>query len=86
MRVIASYPRCFVLACLPDSLIILPKIHSLVNGFLHLFLPFFDFFLAKVLHPFAAAKTSSTQPLANTDSDVFAEEVRVTAEQKKGEA
>ena len=45
MRAIASFYIVFCCLRLSDSLIILPKILPLVNGFLHLFLPFFDFFL-----------------------------------------
>ena len=77
---------CFVLACLPDSLIILPKIYALVNGFLHLFLPFFDFFFTRVLRAFSRPETSSTRPLANTCFGVFAGGVQGTAEQGKARA
>ena len=41
MRAVASFFVVFVPACLPDSLIILPKICTLVNAFFYLFLTFF---------------------------------------------
>ena len=80
------YDVVFVRACLPDSLIILPKIYALVNGFLHLFLPFFDFFFTRVLRAFSRPETSSTRPLANTCFGVFAGGVQGTAEQGKARA
>ena len=80
------YDVVFVLACLPDSLIILPKIYALVNGFLHLFLPFFDFFFTRVLCAFSRPENSSTRPLANTCFGVFAGGVQGTAEQGKARA
>ena len=80
------YDVVFVRACLPDSLIILPKIYALVNGFLHLFLPFFDFFFTRVLRAFSRPENSSTRPLANTCFGVFAGGVQGTAEQGKARA
>ena len=73
----------FVPACLSDSLIILPKILPLVNGFLHLFLPFFDFFFTWILRPFAGEGPGRALPFANTCFVAFAESFSRTAEQRK---
>ena len=73
----------FVPACLPDSLIILPKILPLVNGFLHLFLPFFDFFFTWILRSFAGEWSGRALPFANTCFVAFAERSPRTAEQRK---
>ena len=86
MRAIASFFVVFCCLRLSDSLIILPKILPLVNGFLHLFLPFFDFFFTRVLRAFSRPETSSTRPLANTCFGVFAGGVQGTAEQGKARA
>ena len=68
---------------LPDSLIILPKILPLVNGFLHLFLPFFDFFFTWILRSFAGEGPGRALPFANTCFVAFAENSSRTAEQRK---
>ena len=68
---------------LSDSLIILPKIYTLVNGFLHLFLPFFDFFFTWILRPFAGKWSGRALPFANTCFVAFAESSSRTAEQRK---
>ena len=68
---------------LSDSLIILPKILPLVNGFLHLFLPFFDFFFTWILRPFAGEGPGRALPFANTCFVAFAESSSRTAEQRK---
>ena len=68
---------------LSDSLIILPKILPLVNGFLHLFLPFFDFFFTWILRPFAGERPGRALPFANTCFVAFAESFSRTAEQRK---
>ena len=73
----------FVPACLPDSLIILPKILPLVNGFLHLFLPFFDFFFMWILRLSAGERPGRALPFANTCFIAFAERSPRTAEQRK---
>ena len=68
---------------LSDSLIILPKILPLVNGFLHLFLPFFDFFFTWILRSFAGEWSGRALPFANTCFVAFAERSPRTAEQRK---
>ena len=49
------YDVVFVRACLPDSLIILPKIRPLVNAFFYLFFSFFA-------HPFLPLQLCPFQP------------------------
>ena len=83
MRAIALFLVVFCCLCLSDSLIILPKILPLVNGFLHLFLPFFDFFFTWFLRPFAGEGPGRALPFANTCFVAFAESSSRTAEQRK---
>ena len=83
MRAIASFYIVFCCLRLSDSLIILPKILPLVNGFLHLFLPFFDFFFTWILRPFAGEWSGRALPFANTCFVAFAESFSRTAEQRK---
>ncbi|MFR4021299.1 MAG: hypothetical protein ACLT07_09785, partial [Clostridia bacterium] len=83
MRAIASFYVVFCCLRLSDSLIILPKILPLVNGFLHLFLPFFDFFFTWILRLFAGEQPGRVLPFANTCFFAFAERSSMTAEQGK---
>ena len=83
MRAIASFYIVFCCLRLSDSLIILPKILPLVNGFLHLFLPFFDFFFTWILRPFAVERPGRALPFENTCFVAFAESSSRTAEQRK---
>ena len=60
------YDVVFALACLPDSLIILPKIRPLVNAFFYLFFSFFILlFLPLIpcaLQPFFVSFTADFSP------------------------